>query len=123
MNPTLDVIGRFAGTATSAAGISCVIMGLSSGGLMFLIMFMAVVEFLTLYLFFNVKYSFLIEAVLGTMYHVVDTPFISNPLNEYNSNDTDLARICKYKLTVREIPPWFFQNSNIEIFLIIFVYL
>ena len=90
---------------------------------MFLIMFMAVVEFLTLYLFFNVKYSLLIEAVLGPMYQVVSTPFITNPLNDYNSKATDMASIYKYKLTFWEIPPWFFQNSNIEIFLIIFVYL
>ena len=67
--------------------------------------------------------SFLIEAVLGTLHQALDTPIIANPLNDYNSDDTDLARIYKYKLTEREIPPWFFQNSNIEIFPIIFVYL
>ena len=123
VGPMLDAIGGTVGTATSAAGSSVVIIGLLGGGLMFLVMFMNVVEFFTLYLFFNVKYSFLIEAVLGMLHQALDTPFIPNPLNDYNSDDTDLARIYKYKLTEREIPPWFFQNSNIEIFPIIFVYL
>jgi hypothetical protein len=122
VGPMLDAIGGIGGTATSAAGTSVVIFGLFGGGLMFLVMFINVVEFFTLYLFFNVKYSFLIEAVLGTLSDALDTPLIANPLNDYNSDEMDLARIYKYKLTAREIPPWFFQNSNIEIFPVIFVY-
>jgi hypothetical protein len=123
IGPMLDTIGSIAGSATSASGYFCVIIGIFGGGLMFLIMFMAVVEFLTLYLFFNVEYSFLIEAVLGTFHQALDTQFFPNPFNDYNSDDRDLARIYKYKLTAMEIPPWLFQNSNIEIFIIIFVYL
>ena len=80
-------------------------------------------EFLTLYIYFNVRYSFLIESVLGTIYQAVSTPFIANPLNGYNFEGTDLARIYKYKITAQDIPPWFFQDSNIQIFPIIFVYL
>ena len=45
-----------------------------------------------------------------------------NPFNDFNADDRDIARIYKYKLTEMEISPWFFQNSNVEIFLIIAVY-
>ena len=123
LNPTLDVIGSIGGTATNAAGFSVVIIGLLGGALMFLVIFMTVVELLTLFLFFIFEYSFLIEAVLGRLHQGRDALSIPNPYNDYNSDETDMARIYKYKLSTQEIPPWFFQNSSIEIFLVIFVYL
>jgi hypothetical protein len=123
VGPMISAVGKTISTASGAAGSGVVVIGLLGGGLMFLIVFMNVVEFFAMYVFFNVEYSFLINAVLGMIYKALDTPFIANPLNDYNSDDRDLGRVWKYKLSAMEIPPWFFQNSNIEIFPIIFVYL
>ena len=123
VGPLISTMGTSTGTAIAATGISVVVIGLLSGAIMFLIVFMNVVEFFSMYVFFNVRYSFLIDAVLCMIYNALDSPFIANPLNGYNSDDRDMARVYKYKLTTMEIPPWFFQNSNIEIFPIIFVYL
>jgi hypothetical protein len=60
--------------------------------------------------------------VLGGVWADIDTPLILNPFNEYNADEMDLGRVWKYKLTGMGVAPWFFQNSGIEIFPIIFVY-
>ena len=122
LHPKFAALGAFANTAIAAAGSSIVLIGVFTGGIMILIMFMNVVECFSLYILFNVRYSFLINSVLGSIYNALDTPFIPNPFNEFNSDDRDLASIYKYKPTVMGVQPWFFQNSNIEIFPIILVY-
>jgi hypothetical protein len=122
LQPMVAALGASANNAMAAAGVSIVLIGISTGGGNFLISFINVVECFSLYIFFNVRYSFLIDAVLSAIFNALNSPFIPNPFNEYNADDRDLARVFKYKLTVMEIPPWFFQDSNIEIWPIILVY-
>ena len=96
---------------------------LTSAHLMYIIQFMQIVVFFSMLALINLKTTPFVYRILQTMYRVMHTKFIPTPFKNYNYEPIDDAWIWKWQLSENRAPPFLLQDSNNDIFLVIFVYL
>jgi hypothetical protein len=117
----VQIIGTSLRASLGASVGSTIASTFNGTTLMFIVRFMETCGFFSNLIFFNVKYSHLINSVLETMYESIDSKYFSNPINTLVANEHDMAGHYHYKLSRYQLAPYYFQGAVIEILPILFV--
>ena len=75
-----------------------------------------------MFILFNVQFSWYVTAILADLYNAFNGNGLPNPWVTYNERPMDEGWLWKGKLTRFKIPPFLFQNSNWEIWVILLGY-
>lgn len=115
-------IAAVASNTSRTVSVAVLFGSIFGGSVMFMMRFLQVTEFYAMFIFFNVKYSFVVDSILLDIYTSLNGEKLTNPINDYNMRPIDHAWVYKGKLSEYLLPPFLFQNSSLGAFVIIILY-
>ena len=118
-----QVIGSVAGGTSRVTTLTLIFGGLCGPSIMFLVRFIQTAEFYSMFIFFNVKYSFLTSSVLSEIYYSLNGRALDPPTNAMNARTFDLGWIYKGKLSDYGVLPFLFADCGYEVFVALLLYL
>ena len=118
-----QAIGATVDNTSKAMSLALIFGGLCGSNIMFLVRFVQTAEFYSMFIFFNVKYSFLTSSVLSEIFNSLNGRTLDPPTNAMYYRETDHGWIYKQKLSDYGVLPFLFSDCGYEVFIAILLYL
>jgi hypothetical protein len=118
-----QIFGATAANSSRAISLALIFGGLCGSNVMFLVKFVQTTEFYSMFIFFNVKYSFLTSSVLTEIFNSLNGRTLDPPTNAIYFRETDHGWIYKEKISDFGVLPFLFSDCGYEVFIVLLLYM